>query len=577
MKKIKISACMIVKNEEKHIEKCLQSIVNQVDEIIIVDTGSNDKTVEIAKKYTNNIFYYSWDNDFSKARNYSLRYATGEYILILDADEFLETDEKIKMNINPKVDCYSVRINNIQSNGGSYYHNMYRLFKSDIGISFVNPLHEQLKFSGDRKYRIEELSISIFHDGYLDDVQVEKNKNQRNILILENDILSNKNSYNIYNLGREKFIGGYYKEALNLFKESIALEKNTLFTPDLYNRILICLIKLNQENEFIDFIGQVIKEYPEETEIFFSAGSGYMEFERFKEAEYYFLKCIQMGDNGYQAREGVGSYISYLKLSEICYEVDDLVQSFDYLIKSLQLNSQYTPTLIHYFRVVEKSNIPTGDALQTLNLFFKIQNQEDFKKIIEVLYFLRSPYLNYFTANYNIQVKNNILAVTHILNNEYSKATKIFNEMESIPFDNLKDLLVLSLVNKKYNSINKFFEKNLMESKNISTLIQMILDENNFKLLDDLNLKDEIIIDLVSEVSIYLSKLKRHEEIKKLVSIFKEYPYTINKIIQKLLSVNEIYLVKSLFNIYSESLMKSELFEKTLIKWDMKKERYLID
>jgi glycosyltransferase involved in cell wall biosynthesis len=73
---MKISVCLIVKNEEKHLDKCLQSVVNYVDEIIITDTGSNDKTVEIAEKYTDNIFHYKWDDNFAAARNFCQQYAT---------------------------------------------------------------------------------------------------------------------------------------------------------------------------------------------------------------------------------------------------------------------------------------------------------------------------------------------------------------------------------------------------------------------------------------------------------------------------------------------------------------------
>mgnify|MGYP001386520006 CR=1 FL=1 len=82
-----ISLCMIVKNEEDVLIRCLESVKYIVDEIIIVDTGSTDSTVEIAKKYGARIFYYKWDDSFSSARNYSLEKATKEWILIMDADD----------------------------------------------------------------------------------------------------------------------------------------------------------------------------------------------------------------------------------------------------------------------------------------------------------------------------------------------------------------------------------------------------------------------------------------------------------------------------------------------------------
>ena len=84
-----ISLCMIVKNEEDNIGNCLDNIKDLVDEIIIVDTGSTDKTKEIVKKYTDKIYDFEWVDDFSKARNYSFSKATKDYIFWLDADDIL--------------------------------------------------------------------------------------------------------------------------------------------------------------------------------------------------------------------------------------------------------------------------------------------------------------------------------------------------------------------------------------------------------------------------------------------------------------------------------------------------------
>ena len=85
----KLSLCMIVKNEEKLLPGCLESAKDFVDEIIIVDTGSTDKTIEIAKQYNAKIYEHPWENNFSKHRNQSISYATSDWILYLDADEEL--------------------------------------------------------------------------------------------------------------------------------------------------------------------------------------------------------------------------------------------------------------------------------------------------------------------------------------------------------------------------------------------------------------------------------------------------------------------------------------------------------
>lgn len=93
MNKSTISLCMIVKDEERCIERCLESVYSTVDEIIVVDTGSSDRTLELIAKFNAKVFHYKWDHNFSNARNHAIEQATGDYILQLDADEWLEDSE----------------------------------------------------------------------------------------------------------------------------------------------------------------------------------------------------------------------------------------------------------------------------------------------------------------------------------------------------------------------------------------------------------------------------------------------------------------------------------------------------
>ena len=94
-----ISVCMIVKNEEKVVERILHQVIKFADEIIIVDTGSQDNTKELCNKYTDKIYDFKWRDDFSKARNYSFSKATKEYIMWLDADDYI-TDKEVSKIIN---------------------------------------------------------------------------------------------------------------------------------------------------------------------------------------------------------------------------------------------------------------------------------------------------------------------------------------------------------------------------------------------------------------------------------------------------------------------------------------------
>src|SRR3989344_2193313 len=132
MQKQTISLCMITKNEEKYLGQCLDSVKELVDEIIILDSGSTDKTKEIAKKFKAKMLDFKWNDDFSEARNESLKHATKDWILVLDADEIIEKDdlEKIKEIVKDK-----------ENDGFQFLQKNYTNDSSIAG--FVNESHKK--------------------------------------------------------------------------------------------------------------------------------------------------------------------------------------------------------------------------------------------------------------------------------------------------------------------------------------------------------------------------------------------------------------------------------------------------
>jgi glycosyltransferase involved in cell wall biosynthesis len=139
----KLSLCMIVKDEESRLAKCLNSAKNLVDEIIVLDTGSNDKTIEIAQSFGAIVKKYQWNHDFSIARNEALKYVTGEWILVLDADEVLSPKIIPQIREVIKMDDY-ILINLVRHEVGaqqSPYSLVSRLFRRHPNISFTRPYH----------------------------------------------------------------------------------------------------------------------------------------------------------------------------------------------------------------------------------------------------------------------------------------------------------------------------------------------------------------------------------------------------------------------------------------------------
>ena len=150
---ITVSLCMIVKNESKVLDRCLKSISDLVDEIIIVDTGSNDNTKEIASKYTDLIYDYKWHDDFAAARNFAFSKATKDYIYTADADEVLDELNRMKFlelkkAMLPEIEIVQmIYLTDMRYNTTENYKRDFRpkLYKRVRNFTWINPIHETVR------------------------------------------------------------------------------------------------------------------------------------------------------------------------------------------------------------------------------------------------------------------------------------------------------------------------------------------------------------------------------------------------------------------------------------------------
>jgi len=185
-----VSLCMIVKNESANLPRCLQSAKSFVDEIIVVDTGSQDDTVAIASQFGAKVYTFEWCNDFSAARNVSLAQATGEWILVLDADEELIAQSRLTPDqINSSPDILAYRVQWTNANVKESLTPLYptRLFRNLPELRYISRFHEQIVYQEKpfTHHQAEYLQgFKILHYGNGEDVLARKY--QRNISILEN-------------------------------------------------------------------------------------------------------------------------------------------------------------------------------------------------------------------------------------------------------------------------------------------------------------------------------------------------------------------------------------------------------
>ena len=233
-----LSIVMMVKNEEKYLDKTLyslQNLMNDIDsELIILDTGSTDKTIDIAKKYTQNVYFEKWNNNFSDMRNISISYASGEWILILDADEELINYEKLKeffeSDLHYKYNSASIELKNIYSEDEKVYSlaSILRLFKND-DFKFSGAIHEQPKY----KLPIYNDVASFKHYGYMfkDEILRQKKIKRNGDILLEQIKKMPEDPYTNYQLGKHHLITYEYDEACFYIEKAYNLYKKHSKVP----------------------------------------------------------------------------------------------------------------------------------------------------------------------------------------------------------------------------------------------------------------------------------------------------------------------------------------------------------
>ena len=193
---MKISACYIAKNEEKNIGRSIASLQTAVDEIIVVDTGSEDKTKEIAASFGAKIFDFVWCDDFAKARNFALEQATGDGIVFLDADEAFENSEGLRKNLEimlaqKNIDVWLLPRKNIEkrTDGGISvidYDYSARVLKNSKKLRYSGRIHESpQRAERDIAWGYAEKSMMLLHDGYAGDICEEKARRDLKILLEE--------------------------------------------------------------------------------------------------------------------------------------------------------------------------------------------------------------------------------------------------------------------------------------------------------------------------------------------------------------------------------------------------------
>ncbi|MCP4634276.1 MAG: tetratricopeptide repeat protein [candidate division Zixibacteria bacterium] len=249
-----ISLCMIVKDEEENLPRCLESVKDVVDQIVVVDTGSSDKTPEIAKQYGAEVYFHPWKNSFSEARNNSIKYATGDWIIYLDADEELFNEDKELLRstaFNTKCTIAILQIFNPLQGELEGYLQYTRMWRNFLGFRFEGIVHNQLICDGPAVAS----NVRIRHYGYGFESEKMNKKYERSKKLLEKQIDENPdNAFALFNLAQIHRSKKEHDAAIEN-----ALKTVSLLSPDDKSSLHIYLMALDQLSSTYFFMGEFDK------------------------------------------------------------------------------------------------------------------------------------------------------------------------------------------------------------------------------------------------------------------------------------------------------------------------------
>ncbi len=483
MQKHTVSLCMIVKNEEKYLDRCLKSVQGKVDEIIIVDTGSKDRTVEIAEKYGSIIRHFEWINDFAAARNYSIEGVNSEYILMLDADEYLDDSADLQKDLEKEKDFYRLTIKNYQKEGHIVYHQNVRLFKAGVGFKYSGKLHEHLNtYEEGNKYVGIESDAVIHHVGYLPEVILEKGKKKRNYEIMTKELEENPTGYSYFNMGIVYMNDEQYGKALEMFKKSYPLSKDKTYVKALLVRMGECLNLLKRTEEAVKLLLDSISIFTDYTDLHFSLGMQYLSLGYCRDAELMFKKCLEIGEKVENITvEGVGSYMAHYELALIYEKKGRSGDAFDEAFKSITEKRSYTPALSIYLKLMQRAGIKPDEIKEHLGKVYPIETVEEIKALIYSLYEIRHPLMNKFGFVLEDERLADLRAVALMLDKRYEESLSEWKKVEVISQSNSLDALVMCLISKNEPLMDKVKDSLNFSKKEWKFIRAVLLNERDEK------------------------------------------------------------------------------------------------
>jgi len=367
-----ISLCMIVKNEEAVLARCLDCIKDIVDEIIIVDTGSRDRTKEIALQYTDKIYDFEWIDDFAAARNFAFSKGNCEWLMWLDADDIItQNSQKNLLDLKNKLDSFSYDCIvtkyevSFDLNGNLELTSLReRIIRKSKNLKWIGKVHETIKNSAENSIFINDINITHKKLKSESDIPSERNLNIYKKMIEENIELDSRD---LFHLGIEYLDINYYLESIKYFNQ--AIEKGLSDNRSLYIQAIAylseCYISTNQYTKSLNILFEFLKKSPPSKTIILKIVKTYWEQNKVEAA----LKWCQMCLGFEEKHQGIlldnrEDWLPHQYIANIYFAIGDYEKALKHnniLIKMFPNQKGY---LKNKKQIKEKMNSKKGTVIK---------------------------------------------------------------------------------------------------------------------------------------------------------------------------------------------------------------------
>jgi len=413
----RVSLTMIVKNEEENLAACLATAADLVDEVIVVDTGSTDRTKELATRLGARVFDFTWVDSFAAARNAALSHATGDWIFWLDADDRLDEENRAKLralfsklkneNVAYGMKCHCFP--DPESSTATIVDHV-RLFRNLPEIRWKYRVHEQIlpavRHSGGN---VLASDVVIHHVGY-EDPRLRVSKEQRNLRLLLLDHAEEPNDpFTLFNLGWTYAESGRPEEALPYLRSSLeGSYPGASIVRKLYTLIMSCLKQLGQHQEALAVCTEGRRFYPDDAQLLFQEAVLRQENQDLAGAEACLLRLLstQEGPHFASVAEGIRGHLARHNLAVVLREQVRYAEAEAQWLAALQEQPKFSPA-----------------RLGLAELYLKQGRQQDLEKHLQTL-----------EASSNGTSSQSFIGVTalraraHMARKEYAEARQLLDE-----------------------------------------------------------------------------------------------------------------------------------------------------